>query len=141
MRNVVAQITNVRSLHVVSQSLIERDAGVPGIGLVWGATGFGKTTAAAWLANKVDAVYVRAMAAWTPSTMLASIMRELDAKPVARCAAMVEIIVERLALDGRPLFVDEADYLVGSPKMLDTLRDLHDIATTPLILIARSSLR
>lgn len=135
MRNVVAQIRNVKSFHTVSQTLIERDPGVPGIGIVWGETGFGKTTAAAWLSNKVNAVYVRANATWTPGAMLAAIMREIDAEPVARCAAMMEAIVQRLALDGRPLFVDEADYLVGSPKMLDTLRDLHDIATTPLILI------
>ena len=48
---------------------------------------------------------------------------------------MADFIVRQLAREDRPLFVDEADYLADDKKLLDTLRDLHDISTTPLILI------
>ena len=135
MRNKIAQVNNIRLLTAAGRALSTRDIGVPGIGLIWGPTGFGKSTAAAWFAIRTNAVYVRAMATWTPTAMLAAIMHELDAKPLPRCAAMIEFIVGALAREGRPLFVDEADYLAASAKLLDSLRDLHDMSTVPLILI------
>ncbi len=137
MRTRIAQVSNIRVLFAAAETLRTRAPGVPGIGLIWGASGFGKTTAITWLANqpRVNAVYVRAMATWTPTAMLGAIMRELDAEPRPRCAAMIDFIVGALAREDRPLFVDEADYLAENRKLLDTLRDLHDMATTPLILI------
>lgn len=137
MRNRIAQVANIKTLWAAAETLRTRAPGVPGIGLIWGATGAGKTTAITWLANqpRVNAVYVRAMATWTPTAMLGAMMRELDAEPRPRCSAMIDHIVGALAREDRPLFVDEADYLAESKKLLDTLRDLHDMATTPLILI------
>jgi DNA transposition AAA+ family ATPase len=141
MRNQIAKVKNISSLWQAGQALRSRSVGVPGIGLVWGATGYGKTTAAAWFANEVNAVYVRAFATWTPTAMLGAICRELSAQPMARCSTMIDFIVEQLTTRGRPLFVDEADYLVGNKKLLETLRDLHDMATTPLILIGMADFR
>jgi Cdc6-like AAA superfamily ATPase len=137
MKTRIAQVKNIRKVWRAAETLRTRSVGVPGIGLIWGPTGYGKTTAITWLANqpRVNAVYVRAMATWTPSSMLAAMMRELDADPKNRCSAMVDHIVRRLAQEDRPLFVDEADYLADNRKLLDTLRDLHDMSTTPLILI------
>ncbi len=137
MKTRIAQTKNIRKLWRAAETLRTRSIGVPGIALIWGPTGFGKTTAITWLANqpRVNAVYVRAMATWTPFSMLAAIMRELDAEPKSRNSAMVDHIVRQLAREDRPLFVDEADYLADKRQLLDTLRDLHDMSTTPLILI------
>lgn len=137
MKNKIAQVANIKMVYRAEESLRTRAPGVPGIGLLWGPTGFGKTTAITWLTNqpRVNAVYVRAIAAWTPTAMLAAIMRELDDEPRARCAVMVDLIVRALVREDRPLFVDEADYLADNRKLLDTVRDLHDLSTTPLILI------
>jgi DNA transposition AAA+ family ATPase len=38
-------------------------------------------------------------------------------------------------MTGRPLFVDEADYLLHNVKMLEALRDLHDVTGVPVVLI------
>jgi hypothetical protein len=137
MRPRIAQVSNIKTLWAAAETLRTRAPGVPGIGLIWGATGYGKTTAITWLANqpRVNAVYVRAMATWSPTAMLGQIMRELDAEPKSRCSTMIDFIVRALAREDRPLFVDESDYLTDNRKLLDTLRDLHDMATTPLILI------
>lgn len=141
MRTRIAQTRNLRLLAEAGQALATRSPGLPGIGLVWGATGYGKTTAASWFRNASNAVYVRAYATWTPSAMLGAICRELDSVPQNRCSAMVDFIVEQLALRGRPLIVDEADYLLSSKKLLETLRDLHDVSTSPLIVIGMADFR
>jgi DNA transposition AAA+ family ATPase len=83
---------------------------------------------------------VRANATWTPSAMLGSLMKELDATPRGSCSQMVDFIVEQLGQRARPVFVDEADYLV-SKRLLETLRDLHDLSTAPLILIGMADFR
>ncbi len=140
MRHQIAHVKNIKLLYQAGEALRTRAPGVPGIGLLWGPTGFGKTTAAAWYANQCNALYVRAVATWTPSSMLGALMRELDSQPMSRCADMVAFIVERLALENRPVFVDEADYLL-SKKLLETLRDLHDLSNAPLILIGMADFR
>ena len=127
MRNTLAITRNVAALQVAYRTLEARDVGVPGMGLVHGYTGAGKTTAISWLVNKTRGVYVRAAATWTSSAMLGRIMVELGREPLARGgAAMVEHITGALADARRPLFVDEADYLLRDLKMLETLRDIHD---------------
>lgn len=137
MKHEMAIVKNVVRLRDAYDTLANRDTGIPGMGLVHGNTGFGKTTAIAYLVNQVNGVYVRAAATWTPNAMLGVIMRELGAQPMHNGgAAMVDYIVQQLALEGRPLFVDEADYLFSySAKMIETLRDVHDLSGSPVILV------
>jgi hypothetical protein len=135
MRYAVAHVKNISLLSDAGEALIRRAPGVPGIAVIWADTGAGKTTAAAWFANRVNAVYVRALATWTPSSMLGAILRELDVDPLSRCSDMVNKIAEELALKGRPLFVDEADHVISSKRLVETLRDLHDLSSSPLLLI------
>jgi DNA transposition AAA+ family ATPase len=40
-----------------------------------------------------------------------------------------------LAAGSRPIFVDEADYLLRQPAMIDALRDVYDTTGSPVILI------
>lgn len=135
MRNRIAMVKNVQRLQEAYTSLARRDQRTPGMGLVYGFTGAGKTTSIAWLVNQVHGVYVRAFATWTPSSMLGTIMREVGADPLPSCARMVQHLVDELARSGRPLFVDESDYLLGNLRMLETLRDLHDASSAPVVLV------
>lgn len=141
MKHLVAPVKNVTRLSVAFQALADRDYGVPGIGLLYGFTGAGKTTAVTQLINRNNGVYVRANAVWTPSAMLSTIVNELGGVSMGKNAQMVSFIVEQLAISGRPLFVDEADYLLPNLKMLETLRDLHDMAGTPVVLIGMDGIQ
>lgn len=137
MKHEMAIVKNVVRLRDAFDTLTNRNSGIPGMGLIHGATGYGKTTAVAWLVNQVNGVYVRAGANWTPSAMLGAILRELGASRLSTgAAAMVDYIVEQLAQAGRPLFVDEADYLFSyNARMLETLRDIHDTSGSPVVMI------
>ena len=141
MKYRILPIKNVSKLLDAGDALLNRSAGMPGIGMVWGPTGYGKTTAATWLITRTHGVYLRAMACWSPAAMLAAMQRELDLPPVrGGNAAAVEAIVGRLAETGRPVFVDEADYVVERRLLVDTLRDIHDLSASPVILIGMSGL-
>ncbi len=135
MRNRLALVKNVVRLQEAYTALEGRDAGIPGMGLIYGFTGAGKTTSVAWLVNRVRGVYVRALSTWSPTAMLGAIMTELGAAPLGRSAPMVQYITQTLAASGRPLFIDESDYLLGNISMLETLRDIHDVAGVPVLLI------
>ena len=140
MHNRMAVVKNILQLKSAYDSLITREPGIPGMGLVYGFTGAGKTTAIAWLVTQNNGVFVRAGATWTPTAMLGCIMKELGADPLGRAAPMVDFIVNELSTSQRALFVDEADYLTGNLKMLETMRDIHDLSQTPVILIGMEGL-
>ncbi|MCW5666493.1 MAG: ATP-binding protein [Piscinibacter sp.] len=137
MRNKIAVTKNVGALLRAYESLAGRDPGIPGIGLVHGYTGAGKSTATAWLVNRTNGVYLRAAATWTPSAMLGRGVVELGGEAATHrgASAMVDYIVRRLAEENRPLFVDEADYLFRDLRMLETLRDIHDLSAQPVVMI------
>jgi DNA transposition AAA+ family ATPase len=140
MRSKIVPISNVARLAEAGDALLNRAPGMPGMGLCFGATGLGKSTAIAWLATRQHGVYVRAMATSTPTSLLETICRELNIAARARVAQTVEAIVGKLAETGRPLFVDEADYVVKQDRLVDTLRDLHDLSSVPVILIGMAGI-
>lgn len=135
MRNRLAITKSVAALQLAYEALASRDIGIPGMALVHGYTGAGKTTAVTKLVNTTKGVYVRAMRTWTPNTMLARIVAELGGTPMNRNAAMVDFIVSELQAQNRPLFVDEADYLVANADMIETLRDVHDLSSMPVVMV------
>lgn len=135
MKSKTVAVKNVARLADAGEFLIKRPAGMPGMGLVHGETGYGKSTAVAWYRNHCNGVVVRAMATWTPAAMLTAILRELGRISRGSCAAMMMEAIESLTMSGRPLFIDEADYIVDSKRMVESLRDIHDMTTVPVILI------
>lgn len=135
MRHRIMPVKNVSRLKTAGEALIQRSYGMPGMGLIWGPTGYGKTTAATWFINQCHGVYVRAIELWSPAGMLDAIARELDLDPKGSNGKKIDQIVQKLAETGRPLFVDEADYVVERKLLTNTLRDIHDLSTVPVILI------
>lgn len=128
-------VKNIARLGQAGDALTSRAEGLPGMGLVYGPAGYGKTFGCSWLRNRCDGIYIRALAVWTPTDMLAAICGELGEPPGGRLALMMDRIISRLRDRPRPLMIDEADYIVDSKRMVESLRDLHDQSTAPVILI------
>lgn len=144
MKHKMAIVKNIVALEGAYEALAQRGNGVEGMGLVFGDAGFGKTTAITWLRHKTNAVHVRALATWTQRSMLGAIMRELGVEPMYRSADNVQEIVRLLGEHNRGLYVDELDYLLGGGemnKLLDTLRDIHDLSKMPVLLIGMAGVQ
>lgn len=136
MKNAIAPVKNIKRLAELGETLAGQTGQLPGIAVAHGDSGIGKSTGLTWLSTtKLNACYVRAMQVWSPSSMLYAIARELDVEPTRSLSATIELIVGELSRTNRPLIVDEADYVVDQARLLNTLRDLHDLSTMPLILV------
>jgi DNA transposition AAA+ family ATPase len=131
----MATTKNLRRFITAVDELLNRPIGTEGMGLLWGDPGEGKSTAVAYCANMYDAIYVRAVGAWTVTSMLGEICNELGLHRMLRRSDMIRAIHEALANKPRPIFVDEADYLFRQFEMMDALRDIYDLSQCPVILI------
>lgn len=71
--------------------------------------------------------------------MASAILKKLGGMPSRYKQPMIDDVIRILGESQRPLFVDEADYL--SQGMLDVLRDIHDIAHVPVVIICMEDQR
>ena len=135
MKHEMAMTTNVRRFLAAVRELNDRPLGVEGMGLLWGQPGEGKSTTVAFATNTLDGIFLRANVCWTVTSMLGALMVELG-QPAGRFRApMVDASVRCLREHPRPIFIDEADYLLRNTDMLDTMRDIYDNTESPVVLI------
>ncbi|OHD22317.1 MAG: AAA family ATPase [Spirochaetes bacterium GWB1_59_5] len=132
-----AMTKNMKRFTAAVDDLMNRPMGTEGMGLLWGEPGEGKSTAVAHVASTYDADYIRAMGCWTVTSMLGDICKALGyaGRRMCRRADMIAWIIQRVAENPRPLFIDEADYLFNQWSMLDALRDIYDTGGCPIILV------
>lgn len=133
-------VKNVSRLAEAADMLVHRSSGMPGIGLVDGETGHGKTYSVNWLINRHQGIFVRAQSVWTPASMLKAILIELDRKPRGSCSDMLNDLVLALRESERSLFIDEADNIINKTVMVEMIRDIHDLSIQPVILVGYTGL-
>lgn len=137
--NTIQPLRNVAALVTLIKRVEKRGFGLPGIAAFYGPPGFGKTYAACHAAAALDAIHVSVQKLWTKKTLLTAILRELSLAPRSTMADMMMQVNEGLALAGRTLIIDEADYAVAR-GMIEIIRDFHDGSTMPVILIGMETL-
>ncbi|MDX1301221.1 ATP-binding protein [Photobacterium sp.] len=135
MKPIVAPVKNLIAAQVAFETVVRRPYGIPGICLMHGESGLGKTTANAYIYSQVDGIYVSARAHDSTSSLMMRVVEELGSTPAYRISKNIDFIIEQISMNERPLFIDEADYLMNDVRMLDTIRDIYDGAETPIILI------
>ncbi len=135
MKAVIAPTKNILSAQAAFDTLLQRSFGVPGLGLFHGKSGFGKTTSATMLYNQINGIYVAARAHDSTTSLMNRVVEELGSSPMFRISKCVDFIIEQMSMYERPLFIDEADYLMNDVRMLDTVRDIYDSTEVPVILI------
>lgn len=140
MRHETAMTKNVKRFVFSVRELTNRDTLVEGMGLLWGQPGEGKSTAITYVVNRMNGVYLRAKRAWTMTSMLGALCEELRLPSGRIRAPMYERCVKKLMEEPRPIFIDEADYMVRTFDMLDVMRDIYDDSKSPVVLIGMEDL-
>ena len=140
MRDVIAQISNVRRLINATHEMMHRTRGMPAIALITGDVGLGKSTATQHVCLTEDAIWVEANQDWTPRWMTADIAEELGAPRAKFTEYNFRAILAMLRERPRAIFIDEADRLVKRLHLAETLRGIHDQTLAPLVLIGMSQL-
>lgn len=137
MRNKIVDVKNVSAAMALLENLLTRSQIVPGMGLIHGESGFGKTTALQYLFNldTTNGVYVRCCASDTPTSILNRIAKECGLVSTGRAYQTLDSIIECVRRNEFSLFVDEADYVVGSKKIMESFRDIYDNTEQPVVLV------
>lgn len=112
-----------------------RADGVPGMALVYGEPGLGKTQAVLWWAAQNNAVFIRSTNLMSGRWLLEEIVEELGEVPYYRSSELFKQCNRQLKEDPRVIIVDEIDYLAADSHAIETLRDIHDKANVPIVLI------
>lgn len=136
----IAQIHNLELVRTASERLTCRQAGLPGMAVLYGPAGYGKTTAALAIANETRAYFVQMRSAWSRKSILEKILLEMGARPAGTIPHMLDQVCEQLAASGRMLMIDEFDYCVRNDNMIELIRDIYEGSQATLLLLGEEML-
>jgi DNA transposition AAA+ family ATPase len=139
MKNEFIETSRVMAFREAAGVVADTEKGQPGLMLVWGFAGRGKTECAKnYAIRNKRTVYLRAMEDWSPTGMLSKICKELNGMQPGRANLAKQVAIEELDDNMRMLLIDEADRL--STKNIEHLRDIHDETGCPIVLIGEPSI-
>lgn len=130
----IVPLTNVGLLTSAIERAQLRPSGLPGLVAMYGASGLGKSVAAAWAANRYRAYYVECRDAWKKAAFLQAVLREMAIVPARTMSEMVDQVAEQLSRSGRPLIVDDVQYLLDK-AVANVLTDLYNASQGTIVLI------
>jgi DNA transposition AAA+ family ATPase len=135
----IAPLRNVAALAELVQRVVHRTPGLPGMATFHGFSGYGKTFAAIYAANKFRAYHVQVKSVWTRKKLAQAVLAEMGIQPASTIPDMIDQIGQQLSLSGRPLIIDEADFLVAK-GMIEVVRDIYESSQSAIILIGEEGL-
>ena len=135
MKKVFVRTQNVKNFIAMMGKLNNRPNGIPGMALVYGEPGLGKTQTILWWAVQNNAVFIRSTNLMSGRWLLEELVEELGETPYYRSADLFKQCVRQLTENPRIIIVDEIDYLLGDSKIVETLRDIHDKTNVPIVLV------
>jgi len=139
MKKVFVKTKNVKKLISMMNNLQNRAEGVPGLGLIYGEPGLGKTYSIMWWAMQNNAVYIRCTHSMTTKWLLEELAEELGEIPYTKVPDIFNQVIAQLIKEPRTLIIDEIDYLATDSRTVETLRDIHDKTDVPILLVGMGS--
>jgi DNA transposition AAA+ family ATPase len=145
MRNTFVRTDNVMRAAAALEELWQGRAGSEAhLCLVDGKTGYGKTETLEWYVTQHPgrAVYVRALDSWSVPWMLRDICRGLNLPPRGTTEGNLLQLRDELKARPRMVILDDADdYVIARGHHLNTVRDLHDLTGSPIVLVGEGKAR
>lgn len=129
-----ANIHNVGLVAAAVEKLIGRNNSLPGLGAIFGPSGYGKTTALLAAANASRAYYVQLRSAWSRKAFLEKVLAEMSIRPAGTIPQLLDQVCQQLAASARPLMIDEFDYCLKSAGMVELVRDIYEASQSPVII-------
>lgn len=96
MKKVFVKTKNVKRLITMMNNLKNRDEGIPGMGLVYGEPGLGKTYAITWWALQNDEILIRSANLMSARWLLEEIVEELGEIPYNKFSDIFNQVVAQL---------------------------------------------
>lgn len=138
MKPVFIETKRVAAFREAAKIVSDAQKGQPGLMLVWGNPGRGKTECAKEWAVRSGALYIRVMQNWSAKAMLNTICSKINGMELSTVDKVTKILMQELDDNPRVIMIDEADRL--KPDNIEHLRDIHDETGAPMIFIGEPSL-
>jgi hypothetical protein len=138
----LAPLRNVARFSGLVNRLLNTAADLPRMAVFWGCSGYGKSSAAIFSANKARAYCIEVKSVWTRRHACRMILAEMgEQRPAGSIPEMVDQIGQELSRSGRPLIIDDAQLLFSSAAAARMIRDIYKSAAgAPIILIGEQDL-
>ncbi len=140
MKNTFIRTKNVKNFVSLMDSLQKLPPNIPKLALVYGDHGLGKTHSIIWWATRNDAIYVRANNEMTQNALMKAIVEELGYRSRYVMQDNYNLILKHLKSDPKIIIVDEVDYLIGNKNIIESLRDIQDNTSTPIVLVGMGAI-
>ena len=138
--NSLAPLINVSLLLSATQRTINRSRHLPGIVGFYGYAGWGKTQAARFVTNSVDAAHIEIKKFWDKPMLFEELCGELGLRPKNRSVAhMGALIAGHLSVTQTPVIIDDFDIAVQR-NWVDEIRGLYEASKAPFIIIGEDTL-
>lgn len=134
-----APLSNISLLANAVERAMNRAPNLPGIVVMNGPSGFGKTMAATYCQNKFDGLCIELSSFCSSKNLMAMLLREAGIVAEHRLADMFDQLIQELRLSRKPIFIDEVDH-IAETKALQIIRDIHDKAQCAVVLIGEERL-
>jgi hypothetical protein len=133
----IAQIENLGLTQYAAQLLARRVESLPGIAVLYGPAGYGKSIAAETVAKAARGFYVQVRSAWTRKTLLKKILAAMDEKKETKGTLdeLLDACCTKLAEKKRLLALDEFDYCCRNDNMIELIRDLYEGSQASFLLV------
>lgn len=144
MRNIFVRLSNTAAFLDGYEVVERRGAAENCFMIVDGKPGYGKTSTAQWFAINHGLPFLRAKREWRPSWMLRELLETMQTAPSHSYEKIFQQVIQETGkrsaiamVEERPfgIIVDEADHVVGSSALMETLRDISDLVEVPILLI------
>lgn len=137
----IAPLANIAVAERAISRALGRGLHQPGLVVMHGPSGYGKSMAAAWVTARNRAYYVQASDFWTKKAMLKDMCRALGLqfKPGDTVDEMAKTVAAQLEQSGRPLVIDEFDYVVEK-NLVEAIRSLYEGSKAAILIIGEEAL-
>jgi len=137
MKDKIILTQNMAGFASLVENLIQKPDRMDRLGLIHGRWGLGKTTSLEWYYTNNPCFYVRSLAAWGRSInmMIEDILNCYRVAPRGRLKQDIRELVRAAKKHRAPLFIDEANRVAKKSILIETIRDIHDLARIPIILL------
>jgi len=132
-RDIFIETGNVAKFRKALGVLSDTERGRPGIGVIQGEAGRGKTMAATEWHTTNGGIFLRVMEGWSQFSFLQALAYEVSGDRPGNTNRCRNRIMDALSAFPQPIIVDEADRL--HMARIEDLRDVHDMTGCPVVLI------
>ncbi len=142
MKDKIVLTSNMTSFVSMLETLIDKPERMDRMSLAYGNAGFGKTTTKQWYYTNHRCYQVRSMAAWgrSPNMMVEDMLSAYRVEARGRLKLDIRELVSIAKKHKHPLIIDEADRVVKKTILIETIRDIHDLARIPIVLIGQEDI-